>query len=249
MSLASQGAGGRTFEILRDGLHLTGTKESIADNYARTQTTVAKSIGSSTLDIANKVFVQQGHSIKKSFENVAVNHYHSEVESVNFSENVKAAKTINTWVEEKTHDKIKDLISSDSLDGDSRLVLVNAIYFKGAWAQKFNPDLTAKDDFWISETESKKVEFMNQKADFLYGVFPDYDASALLLKYNNSDISFLVILPNKRNGLPELESKLKDIDLNDLTSKLYKQEVNVKLPKFKIESSFQLKDILTEVGI
>lgn len=249
MSLVSQGASGKTFDVLRNGLHLTGTKENIAEEYARIQNTVTKSIGSSTLDIANKVFVQQGHSIKEPFQYVAVNKYRSEVQSVNFSENEKAAKTINTWVEEKTHDKIKNLISSDSLDSDSRLVLVNAIYFKGTWAQKFDPELTAKDDFWVSETESKKVEFMNQKNDFLYGVFPEYDASALLLKYNNSEISFLVILPNKRNGLPELESKLQDIDLSQLTSKLYKQEVNVKLPKFKIESSFKLKEVLSEVGI
>jgi len=90
---------------------------------------------------------------------------------------------------------------------------------------------------------------MNQKNDFLYGVFPEYDATALALKYNNSDISFLVILPNKKDGLAALESKLQDIDLNVLTSKLYKQEVNVKLPKFKIESSFKLKDILTELKL
>lgn len=248
LSLATQGADGESFNVLRNGLHLTGSREEIADEYGRQLAGVTKSIGAATLSVANKVFVQENYSIKKSFRDVAVNKYGSEVESVNFSQNEQAAATINKWVEDKTHDKIKNLISADSLSSDSRLILVNAIYFKGPWEKKFDPQLTADDDFWVSKEVSKKIQFMNKKDDFLYGVFPEYNCTALLLKYNNSEFSFLILLPNERDGLPQLEAKLDTINLNELSQKLYKQEVNVKIPKMKIESSFNLKEVLSEVG-
>lgn len=245
--MASQGAEGESFNVLRRGLHLEGSHEQIANEYNRQLAGVKKSIGAATLKVANKVFVQQNYSIKKAFYDVAVNKYDSEVESVNFGNGPIAAKTINAWVEDKTNNKIKDLVNADSFSSDSRLVLVNAIYFKGPWEKKFDPELTADDDFWTSKTQSKKIPYMNKKDDFLYGVFPEYNISALALKYNNSDFSFLILLPNERDGLPQLEAQLDKINLSELSEKMYKQEVNVKIPKMKIESSFKLKEVLSEV--
>lgn len=247
LNLVAQGAGGTTFKALKQGLHLTGTKGEIADNFQRENLASTRSVGDAVLKVANKIFVAEGKTLRSDLKRVAVEKYASEIDSVDFSQNVKAANTINSWVESKTNNKIKDLIKAESLDADSRLVLVNAIYFKGPWEKKFDTKNTAADEFWVTPTNSKTVEYMNQKNDFHYGYFSEYNCSALSLKYNNSDVSFLIILPNERDGLPALERQLKDIDLQALSNKLYKQEVTVKLPKFKIESEFDLKDTLTEV--
>lgn len=249
MSLVAQGAEDVTYDAIQQNLYLPKTKQAIANNYKYTFESLTKNLNSAvTLDLANKVYVQDGFTIKQAFRSAAVDSFGSEVESVNFGDNVVAAKKINTWVEEKTHDKIKDLITSDSLDSDSRLVLVSAIYFKGNWANKFDPKLTKKDDFWVTPTESKKVDYMIQKNDFFYGVFESLDATVLKLGYNNSDISFWILLPNQRDGLAALESKLQTVNWDELNDNLFKTEVNVKIPKFKIESEFKLKDALEQVS-
>lgn len=249
LSLVAEGAEEGTFDDLQKNLYLPKSKQAIADNYKSTFQSLVKSGDAAvTLDLANKIYVQEGYTIKPAFKSVAVESFGSEVEAANFGDNVKSAKAINTWVEEKTHDKIKDLISPDSLDSDSRVVIVSAIYFKGNWANKFDSKLTKKDEFWVSATESKQVDYMIQKNDFYYGQFPQLDATILKLNYNNSDISFWILLPNQRDGLAALEGKLETVNWNELNDGLFKTEVNVKIPKFKIESEFKLKEALEEVS-
>lgn len=173
--------------------------------------------------------------------------FNSEVESANFADAVPTAAKINGWVEDKTNSKIKDLIKPDSLDDDTRLVLVNAIYFKGNWQHQFDKQLTRKEPFWTSEDKSVDVDMMHIKDDFKYGTIDELDATALELPYNDSDISFLILLPRKRTGLKDLESKLKNVSLADLTSQMYKSEVEVSLPKFRSEYELEMTEPLKEV--
>lgn len=245
--MASQGAEGETFNKLKEVARWSGTHQDIANQYSRQLQGVQKGKGLAQFSVANKVYLQETFKINPAFKSVAVEKYDSEVESVNFAENTLSANKINKWVEDKTNNKIHDLISSNSLDADTRMVLVNAIHFKGPWEKKFDPELTKDDDFWVSKETSKKIPFMNKKDDFLYGQFPEKNLTALSLRYNNSDFSFLILLPNERDGLPALEAQLEKIDLNEISSQLSSQEVNVKLPKFKIETKVQLKDTLIEV--
>lgn len=187
------------------------------------------------------------YSVKKSFQDVATKSFNSEAQSVDFSNGAVAAKTINDWVEGKTNNKIKDLISADSLDADTRMVLVNAIYFKGFWTYQFDPKQTFKGPFYLNDQDTVDVDFMKIKKHFKYGVFEDLDSSAIELPYKDSDISMFIILPNNRTGLAALESKLHTIDLSELSKKMYSQEVNVEIPKFKIEFDIELNDPLKKV--
>lgn len=127
------------------------------------------------------------------------------------------------------------------------MVLVNAIYFKGTWTYQFDPKHTFKAPFYLDEEKSVETDFMKIKKHFKYGNLDAYDATALELPYNNSDISMLIILPNKRNGLADLEAKLDQIDFADVSRNMYSQEVSVELPKFKIEFDINLNDPLKEV--
>lgn len=247
LGLAAQGAQGATFEQIKSTLHLSGDQAAIAEQFGASQQELTKNTGAVSLNVANKVYVKNNYELKPAFKEVAEKKFNSEGESVNFADSVPTAAKINGWVETKTNSKIKDLIKADSLDSDTRLVLVNAIYFKGNWRHQFKEENTFKDKFWTSEDKSIDVDMMHLKADLKFGIFEELDATALELPYNDSDISFLVLLPNKRTGLKDLELKLKTINFDDLTSNMYKSDVEVSLPKFRSEYEIELTEPLKQV--
>lgn len=220
--------------------------ESVANNFQSLMSTISDS---KVIKIANKIYVQENYPVKAEFNEIANKKFYSEAQNMNFGENVKSAKEINEWVEDKTNHKIKDLIDSSLLNNLTRMVLVNAIYFKGFWEKKFKTEQTAPGPFWTSEKESIQVDMMHTKAKFNYGVFENLDATAIEMGFNDTDISMLIILPNKKEGLSALESQLHTIDLTALTAQMYSQEVIVTLPKFKIEYEISLNDVLKKVII
>ncbi|XP_052898415.1 antichymotrypsin-2-like isoform X3 [Anopheles moucheti] len=248
LSLAAMGAGGLTAEEMYSVLEF-GTpkeKETVADNYRRLMTRLASD---STVNVANKVYVMQNYNVKSTFNAIATESFQSEAEAVNFAENAVAAKKINGWVESKTNNKIKDLISPDALDELTRMVLVNAVHFKGTWTYQFDSSLTRPFPFWVSETESRQVPMMNIKKHFAYNNFEQHNFAALELTYSGSDMTMLILLPHERTGLAALEEKLPSLNLAELTTQMHKQEVEVFLPKFKIEFTRDLNDDLKALGM
>lgn len=232
---------------MRKGLRLTGDKTTTANQFAEYYGLLQKSVGQSTLSIANQLYVKNGYQINKNFEEVAVKKFLSGIDSLDFEKNVESAQTINRFVEEKTKEKIKDLIKPDMLNADTRLVLINAIYFKGNWEYQFDKDRTNEGDFYVGESETVKVDFMHIKKKFNYAVLDKLDATALEMKYANSNFSFVIVLPNSRTGLSKLESELKNYDLAQITNKMHNTEVEVTIPKFKIEFEINLNEVLKKV--
>ncbi|KAJ8971136.1 hypothetical protein NQ314_000868 [Rhamnusium bicolor] len=202
-----------------------------------------------TLLIANKVFLKDSYKLQEVFETVATQHFLSEVQLLNFSQSVASAKSINTWVEGKTNNKIKDLIDSADLNDETRLVLVNAIYFKGKWAEPFNVQNTVTEKFYLNDNDTVDVQMMKIKKKFYFKNDENLDAKVLELPYANKEISLIIILPNKRNGIAELEEKLAGTDLTKITENMFRPDVQVSPPKFKIEQTIDLKDSLTEIGL
>lgn len=189
----------------------------------------------------------KNYSVKRTFNEVASKSFASEAQSLDFAQSAQSAGTINGWVEDNTNNKIKDLIKSSDLDGDTRMVLVNAIYFKGFWTYQFDPKSTFKAPFYLNEQDTVQVDFMKVKKHFKYGNVPSLDATAIELPYKDSDVSMLIILPNSRTGLSALEAKLHTIDFSEITKKMREQEVNVEIPKFKIEFDIELNEPLSKV--
>ena len=104
----------------------------------------------STLQIANKIYVETGYEIDPNFSDIAINDFLADVENIQFSDNEKSAQLINDWVENRTSGKIKNLVSSDDLHALTPLMLVNAIYFKQRWDSMFNAQNTQKATFYLS---------------------------------------------------------------------------------------------------
>ncbi|GAB0096979.1 uncharacterized protein DMENIID0001_125650 [Sergentomyia squamirostris] len=247
LSLALMGATGGTLQEMSNVMgYQNQDKKTIAENFGTLLSTYKNS---PLLKIANKVYLQNNFHVKPQFNELATNKFNSEAQSLNFADNVNSARTINTWVEDKTNNKIKDLIPADALNGDTRMVLVNAIYFKGFWTNKFKVEATKPAPFWVTPEKSINVDMMNTKADFKYGLLEDLDAVALEMPYKDSDLSMLIILPNKRDGLPALEAALGKKDLAEITGSMYKTEVIVQIPKFKIEYEIELGNVLQKLGM
>lgn len=122
------------------------------------------------LKIANKVFVKNDYHIKAAFNEIATKQFLSETQTLNFSESVNSANIINQWVESKTNHLIKDLISADALSQDTRLVLVNAIYFKGFWTHQFPVSDTYKEPFFNNEQDSVEVDMMHLEVTYTLDV-------------------------------------------------------------------------------
>lgn len=250
LALLSQAATGRTFDELRDGLYLNGSdKDTIANQFNDFYSQLQQSVGDSTLSIANQIYIQQGRELNKDFDELATTKFESGVETLNFGDTAQSAETINHFVEEETHGKIRDFVKSSSLNGNIAVFLVSAIYFKGKWENKFNKERTHEDDFFINRKEAARTDFMFIKSKFNHAKLPDLKASALEMKYANSTLSFIIILPFSRVGLPELEAKLGDYDITSIIKQMRPRRIDVTIPKFKIDYEIELSTVLKKVSI
>lgn len=249
LALLLLAANGDTFKQMRKSLYLEDNKILIADHFHKYNELIKNNNAKTSLLIANQIYVKEGYSLKKTFQNIATEKFSCSVESLNFFNNIQAAQTINQFVDDKTNGKITNFIQAQDIDNDIALMLINAVYFKSDWKHKFNKSLTQPDNFYINENETVQVDFMKILSNFHIGRIDELEASALEMKYANSKYSFMILLPWSRTGLSTLETKLKKFDLTMITKSYTEYAVDVKIPKFKTEHDLKLNDILKNVCI
>ncbi|KAF2899766.1 hypothetical protein ILUMI_06420 [Ignelater luminosus] len=249
LAMAYQGAAKETAKQFASTLQVPDNQ--VAANGYNTIMSSLNKIQGVTLHIANKIFVMNGFPLNDAFKNTTKKLFLSKTVSVDFGDNVKSADKINKWVKNKTNAKIKDLIAPDSLNSLTRLVLVNAVYFKGAWDDTFDKKDTVTAPFFITETPENKVDcqMMRKTAYYDYRIDEELDAKIVELPYRNLNVSMVVILPNLIDGITKLEEKLMNVDLTTLTENMENEELELSLPKFKMETTMDLKPILEEMGL
>ena len=199
------------------------------------------------LRVANRLWGQRGYPLCPDFLALTRQQYDAEMELLNFAQAGSATQEINQWVQKQTNDKIKDLLPAGAIDGSTRLVLTNAIYFKGDWLRPFAKDATQDQDFTLSARRKVKVSLMHQKA--LFGYCQQDSFQALELPYAGRELSMVILLPKKADGLPDLEKSLTLGRLPSLLPKLRSREVVTYIPRFKLESSFGLNETLEALGM
>lgn len=197
--------------------------------------------------VANALWPQQGYPLLETFLTLTRQHYGVLITAVDYREPETARRTINTWVEQQTEQKIKDLIPERLLDPSTTLVLVNAIYFKGDWASQFDPDLTRDAPFWTSPGEAIQTPMMTQEHEFSYAAADGLQI--LALPYAGNDVSMIILLPQEIDGLAQLEAQLTTENLSRWTQQLRPMTVRVFLPRFKIRFPFGLNDTLKSMGM
>ena len=204
--------------------------------------------GAYTLTVANALWGQKGYGFLEEFLKLIESSYDGRLNEVDFITATETArKTINAWVEKKTNDKIKDLISPGVLDSMTRLVLTNAIYFKGNWARQFKENRTQDAPFTLADGKKIEVAMMNQKAEFGYMETDTFQA--LELPYVDDELSMVILLPKKIDALDEFEKTLTTDNLMQWLADIHKCEVVVFVPKFKMTSQFSLADVLKSMGM
>jgi serpin B len=186
-----------------------------------------------TLSIANRLFAQKGYDFRQAFLSLVKQNYGAAFEPIDFIADASGAtQHINQWVADQTRNRIRDLIPAGALDETTRLVLANALYLKASWADPFSEKTTKPEPFHAHGSAPVDVPMM-RKMDRHFGYAKREGFTAVSLPYTN-DLQFLVLLPDEVNGLHALESKLTAEMLTEC-AKLETRDVDLHLPKFKIE--------------
>ncbi|XP_067303930.1 uncharacterized protein [Pseudorasbora parva] len=208
------------------------------------------------LSIANRLYGEQSYQFVEKFLDDAKIYYEAGLEKVDFKNKSEAVRVnINKWVEKKTQEKIKDLLPQGAIDAMTRLVLVNAIYFKGNWEKKFPKEATRDEQFKLNKNQTKPVKMMHQKAKFTLNYIPEMNSQVLELPYVGKNLSMLIILPNEieddTTGLQKLEKALTYEKLKEWTEPEIEveHELEVSLPRFKMEEKYDMKTLLISMGM
>lgn len=209
-----------------------------------------------TMKMANRIFSEKSFQIIPQYSQIIEKFFQAEIHGVDFLQAVEGSrKSINTWVEEQTDGKIKDILAPGSIDSLTKLVLVNAIYFKGNWKNKFPEENTEQKPFKMSKTKSKPVPMMFQRNKFNISYIEELETKVLELPYVNNELSMIILLPDEikdnSTGLEQLEKELSYEKLKDWTNAdmMDKTEVEVQLPHIHLEENYDLKSYLTEMGL
>jgi len=248
MAMVNAGAGGETATQVTNGMSFPGTKE-LAMGY-KDAIPALRTNDNFTLEAANTIFGMEGFDILPGFRETMHQHFHASIQTTDFSKNKEASRLINDWVEKLTREKIKDLIKPDMLNSLTRLVLVNAIYFKGDWASKFDPKRTRDQDFQLSDGSKVAVPMMTQTRKYQWASMEGLDAAMIELPYKGDRIVMQILLPRQAGGLRELEDKLRTEELETLFQENKMEEkVALTLPRFKLEQTIPLNSHLESLGI
>jgi serpin B len=250
LAMTYAGARGQTAEQMAKVLHFGLPQEKLHPAFGdlRRYLGVEGQESGYRLSLANRLWGQEGFHFLPGFLAVTREHYGAELAQVDFARRTEPARQrINAWVEEQTQGKIRDLIPPGVLDSMTRLVLTNAIYFKGVWTEPFKKEATQQAPFRISTTQQADVPLMYQQDDFRYSA--GEGLKVLELPYGKGDLAMLVLLPDEIEGLSALEAKLNTDNLSRWQSGLREQEVRVYLPRFTLTSQFQLADVLKAMGM
>ncbi|XP_061093835.1 serpin B6-like [Conger conger] len=256
LAMVYMGARGNTATQIAETLHFHKADDDIHAGFSKLMSELNKEAAPYALSLANRLYGEQSYEFVEKYIQDTKKFYQAELETVDFKSKAEVERVkINSWVEKQTQEKIKNLLLEGTVDNMTRLVLVNAIYFKGDWDKKFKEADTKEVQFKLNKNESKPVQMMHQKANFGLTFIPEVSCQILEMPYIGKELSMLIILPREieddSTGLERLERELtyeKVIEWTD-PDMIDNTQVIVALPKFKMEESYDLKDILVSMGM
>lgn len=204
-----------------------------------------------SLSVANSIWCQQGNHFTEAFLKLNRESYGAEARPLDFVKRPEAArKEINSWIARKTQDKIQDILHPDDVKSGVRLVLCNAIYFKGKWADRFDPAATQIQPFFTTPSQQVNTPLMAQTLKLRTRRFDDFALFAL--PYKGGALSMVVLLPKSLDGITSIERRLDGVRLRQWLTALDKEpasEATVFLPKFKTTRRLELRDDLAAMGM
>jgi serpin B len=262
------GARGETERQMAQTLHFELGQERLHPAMAELQAMWRASAGNTKraykLSTANAVWVQEGEKLLDDYVKAMETYYRGGLDTIDFGKAEAAAATINKWVEGRTNEKIKDLLQPPVVAGAS-VVLVNAIYFRGLWEKPFDKKLTTDGDFHVSGEKTVKAKMMHMTGQAVIG--EDDEKQVLVLPYlgrslhgeaasqaaaephPGSDLSMVIILPKKQDGIADAAKWLKPGELDRLLAGAHGVEAEITMPKFRMTQGFKLASTLKDMGM
>ena len=247
LSMITNGASGNTLTEMQDVLGFPASSFSLDDlnNYNQKLTTALLDLDNTTqLGIANSIWVKQGFKVYDSFVNVNKQMYDAQVQELDFT-SPTAKDVINRWCAEQTNDCIKEVIKV--IPANARMYLLNALYFKGIWASQFEKSATRQENFTNSDGTQQKVNMMNQTEMFNYTKNSTFSIAEL--PYGNEAFSMVILLPSGGKTLDESLSELTSENWKEWNSNMAGKQLQVKLPRFRVEYDKTLIDDMIAMGM
>lgn len=250
LAMTYAGARGDTEHQMAETLHFSLAQESLHPAFASLTEHFERiqKRGDVMLNVANALWIQQDFDLLDTFLQDMEAYYEAKLFQVNFKQAYEEVRNkINQWVEKQTQTKIKNLLTPGTLNELTRLVLTNAIYFKGNWATQFDKELSQEAPFWITPNREISVSMMHQTAGFKYG--ETEHVQVLELPYAGEDLVMVVLLPKERDGLSSLEHQLSAALIADWIAAASYREVDVFIPRFTLTTQFTLSQTLSAMGM
>ncbi|KAM7370127.1 hypothetical protein PAMP_011407 [Pampus punctatissimus] len=256
LAMVLLGARGNTATQMSECLKTQKFQDDVHTSFSQLLSELNKPDALYALSVANRLYGEQSYQFVEDFLTQTRKYYNAELESVDFITSSEAARVnINSWVEKNTQGKIKDLLVQGVVDNMTRLVLVNAIYFKGNWNKKFQESATHDAQFRLNKNETKPVKMMIQKTKFPLTFIPEANCQILEMPYKGKELSMLIFLPNEikdsSTGLENLETQLTHDNFVEWTrpDMMDEVEVQVGLPRFKMEENYNMNKVLASMGM
>lgn len=246
LAMTYNGANGDTKTAMEKTLKVHGlTPDDINKSYFDLVNALKSLDHKVLLEIANAIYYRKDFMVENSFVKTNQQYYNAEVSALDFS-SPQAVITVNDWVAEKTHDKIKTIL--DRITPQQVMFLLNAIYFKGTWAKEFNTKSTEKLPFYPENETIIQTETMQRLDTLPYTSNKMF--SAVQLSYGKGNYNMYVFLPQPDKNLQDIVDNL-DADNWETWMKSFKitQNIDIKFPKFKYGYEIKLNDILTDMGM
>jgi serpin B len=250
MALVYPGAGGETEEQLRNSLHVPSEVRSLYEGLAdlRKGLTDSSGTGGEILKVANALWGEKGMRFLTDYTSLIEKYFGEALRSIDFAGDPrKTAGIINQWVDEETQGKIRQVLSPGLIDAQTRLIITNAVYFKGPWLHPFKEELTTDEPFTLAGGSQVIVPMMQQTKRF--GYLEREGFQVLEIPYAGERLSMIVVLPRDPEALERVEEALTMPDFAAWMAGLNRQTVSIFLPKFRVTSECSLKPVLENLGI
>ncbi|HLP74289.1 MAG TPA: serpin family protein [Bacteroidales bacterium] len=244
LSMAVNGANGQTREAMLQALRSAGiSPQVINESYEKLVDALLSVDSRVIINIANSVWTEKTFAAKKQFTDILVNYYNAESQSFDINDQGAPAK-VNKWIEDKTNGLIREMISS--LDPNTVMLLINAIYFKGQWNSQFEKSKTVNENF-LAPSSAIPVPMMKQTHEFK--IFKGSNFVFAEFPYGQGNYVMDVVLPDEQNGINNIIRNMTVESFNNMTENLHSQEINLTFPRFKYGYKKQLNEILSDMGM
>lgn len=245
LAMTYEGARGETAEAIKGVFYFPET-EALRNGYARLYNEMRSGEGYE-MNVANALWVQKNYALLEEYLGVIKDYYGGDAENVDFARDPEGSrKIINDWVAEQTKQRIKDLIPPQVITPLTALVITNAIYFKGEWMLQFNKELTHRSGFVVNENRTVEVDMMSlPEQSFRY--LDTAEAQVLELPYRGDNTSMVILLP--KGDISGFEGAMSYEKLTEYMKAMRETEVDVYLPRFKLEKALDLNDVLMKMGM